>query len=75
MLKIKNDITLLEAYSNGGGDYQKSSGIWGCLWAVIVVILSLAGLLSCLTWIMCGFAAYGVYTAFEYLHDQCKDLG
>jgi len=74
MLKIKNDISPLESYSNSGDYYQKSSGIWGCLWAVVVVELSLVSLLSCATWIMCGFAVYGVYTAFDYLHDQCKDI-
>ncbi|WP_435414133.1 hypothetical protein [Polaribacter aestuariivivens] len=43
-----------------------------CLWAGIVLLLSLASLLSCVTWIMCGFAIYGVYTAIDYMFEQCE---
>ena len=73
MYHIKNDFNPI-AFSNNGDYYNKSSGILGCLLAIVVVELSLAGLLSCATWIMCGFAVYGVYTAFDYFHDQCADI-
>ncbi|NCT10262.1 MAG: hypothetical protein GW772_09330 [Flavobacteriia bacterium] len=50
----------------------KNKDTWSCLWAIIVFILAFVSVLACVTWILCGFALYGLALATNDLVDECN---
>jgi hypothetical protein len=50
----------------------QAKGFWSCLWAIIVFILAYASVLACVTWVLCGFALYGLALATNDLVDECN---
>ncbi len=48
------------------------NGGWPCFWAVAWFIIALIGMFSCITWILCGFAAYALMEASDELVEQCN---
>ena len=51
--------------------FQKTAS-WGCFWASVVFVLSFASVISCVTWVLCGFALYGLALATDELVAECN---
>jgi hypothetical protein len=68
ILKIMHDENLSLFETNS---FQKTAS-WGCFWAVAFFIVAIIGMLSCVTWILCGFAAYSLMEASDNLIEECN---
>jgi hypothetical protein len=52
-------------------NYLQKGG-WGCFWAVAFFIVAVISMVSCVTWVLCGFAAYGLMEASDNLVERCN---